>query len=195
MSFVLNPTTSRMVKIGGKKWRQLIREGIVENLPVQTVDKNQVWEAKDSNEAKVVKDIMTRKKIGIKKGEHLMAKGNKVISCINYPKQEDMADFTARVASRTIHKHMDRLSSDLEDAYENGDDDELGDFECKLKNLILQEMVSSTLKEKPNKTMKIKGEGEKKEHKEPDTEYELDNDYINADHTMLLADDYEGEDY
>lgn len=197
MSFVLNPQTSRMVKVGGKKWRELIKQGMIENSPVKTLPATVLHEAKDENEAKVIKNILSRpeeeitKKIGMKKNTYAVRRGNKVLEFRNRPRQEEIANFTAESASRTIHKHMDQLSGDLEDAYENGDDEELGDFEHKLKELILQEMVSSNIHEKPTTGGNGIAPTRIKINKRNDdgdlTEYELGD--------FDVGENYEGEDY
>ncbi len=35
MSYILNPKSNRMVKIGGKAWRSLVSEGIIANTPIE----------------------------------------------------------------------------------------------------------------------------------------------------------------
>jgi hypothetical protein len=153
MSFVLNPDTNRMVKVGGKKWRELVKKGMVDNMAIQRVDENQLQEVLDNNQANASDKILKKKpKIGMKTSR---TRGGKTSEWTAAPHQEDMADYTAKAASRTLHKHMETLSEQLHDAYENDSDEELGDFEFKLKNLILQEMVSPNIHEKPNKKMMI----------------------------------------
>lgn len=178
MDFVLNPESGRMVKAGGKKWRDLVKRNMIPNSPIRQETSTVLHEAIDQREAKAVSAIFKRKdspltkKVGMRKGTHSHAKGGKVYEYRNRPTQIDMAHFTAQAATRTIHRHMDKLSSDLEDCHLYGGDEELGDFEYKLKNLILQEMISTNIVGKPTAHTKLHYTGKKK--KLHDNEYELE---------------------
>ncbi len=190
MSFVLNPETNRMIKIGTKKWRELIRRGMIDNGPIdkpRSKDPVLLHEGKSEDEAKTVRNAFNKTKIGMKKNTTARRKGNNVYEWSKTPHQEDIAEYTAKAASRTLHKNMDSLSSQLEEAYDNDSDDELGDFEYKLKNLILQEMISPDVKKKPDKTMRImkskrKNNVFRSEPDEVDTEYEVDENYSGDDY-------------
>ena len=48
-NYVLNPKTQRMVKIGGKAWRALVREGVCEEKDPE----NRLFKADTAEEAKV----------------------------------------------------------------------------------------------------------------------------------------------
>lgn len=194
-SFILNPESNRMVKVGGKKWRELVKKGMLDDQTPTRLYSSILHEGKDENEAIAVRNILDRtseegrKKIGMKKNRYPVRRGNNIYEFRNRPRQEEIADFTAKSASRTIHKHMDTLSTQLEEAYNNGDDEELGDFEYRLKNLILQEMLSSGINDKPtvggdhhpptkirtNKPSKIQ---ELQEYEE----YEVEDEYTGEDY-------------
>ncbi len=93
-----------------------------------------------------------------------------------------MANYTAQCASRTLHKHMDTLNEQLEEAYRDSDElnaDQLSEFENSLKQLILQEMLSGQANLDPNvntnqeKNQIIKEERELNAMIPPQSEYEL----------------------
>lgn len=174
MSFVLNPETNRYVKVGSKKFRELVRHNILENVP--TEKPKPIHEAKNNEEAAEYVTKLNKNKIGMKKNTSARRRGNKVYEWSNTLHQEDIAEYTAKAASRTLHKNMDSLAEKLEDAYENNSDDELGDFEHNLKNLILQEMINPDVAKKPTTNMR---KGYKKQ--QPETEYEIDPNYSGDD--------------
>lgn len=177
MSFVLNPETNRMVKVGGAKWRELVRRGMVNNLATQQIEEykspNILAANQEAAETNILNHGAKKKKIGMKTSR---MRGGKTYQWEATPHQEDIADYTAKAASRTLHKHMESLSEQLHDAYENDSDEELGDFEYKLKNLILQEMVSPKLHEKANKKMMIGHKPQIAESAETDYELATDNE-------------------
>ena len=203
MTHVLNPKTNRMIKIGGKPWRKLVREGMLPDTPTRLdgVESNNVlFEAKSPEQADAAKEeILTEQaKIALKaekllrtseqekqtlklktaaqemtKEEHPRRKGKKIVKVVTAPKHEDLAKYTAQCASRTLHKHINDLTDQLEYAYANSnelDASQLSEFENSLKELILQEMISGEANKAPDiKTMKKKVKDE--------TDYELDSQF------------------
>lgn len=165
MSFILNPNTNRMIKVGGKPWRRLVRQGMLPNVPIQSSD-NTIFEAKTVQDANQARDeILTEveKKRAVEKVDkiqNIKRRGKKVVKTTPGPKNEDLARYTAQCASRTLHKHINNLNEQLEHAYSNSselDNSQLKEFEDNLKELILQEMISGEVNIEPTvKTMKKK---------------------------------------
>ncbi len=189
MTYVLNPNSNRMIKIGGKPWRKLVREGMLEdseniyNAPA----KNVLFEADTPEQANVAKEeILTeqakenlrQKTQEMTEQEHPRivknTQGKKIIKVTTAPKHEDLAKYTAQCASRTLHKHINDLTDQLEYAYANSnelDASQLSEFEDNLKELILQEMISGGANTAPNITTR-----KKKVINETDYELEIDSD-------------------
>lgn len=132
MSYILNPKTNRMIKVGGKPWRDLVKQGLV---PYDdSVRDHSEMEAKKPLREKDARPAARKK----------------------YKKratQNEIANYTAQCASRTLHKHIDALSSRLENVYQQGDPDEkeLSEFEDNLKNLIMEEMLTGEATTEPTK--------------------------------------------
>lgn len=197
MSFVLNPRSGRMIKCGGKIWRILVKEGILANDPM--APGKPLFEGKTIEEAKAKKaELMKQVRITGKEDQldpimrklrpnHFPARrGKKIVEVVKTPKQEEIAEYTAQCASRTLHKHIDSLSEHLEDIYDQYDEsdgidnDTLKDFEDKLKNLILEEMMSGDAVKPPTRKTRRSGGGVQKKYIE-DTDYELDSQFGETD--------------
>lgn len=188
MSHILNPKTGRMIKIGGKPWRALVKEGLLPNDPMNpaTATPKEIYAGKDEKDAIAVQDELKTSAVATKpKGKprrslrpktHTQRRGNKIIEVKNQPKQEEIADFIARSASRTVHKNLPELTKKLEEAYDEDDDEfseeMLKDFEENLRVLIHQEVISGGVNDPPNKYMRKKGltKGKYSRH---ESEYEI----------------------
>jgi len=209
MTHVLNPKTNRMIKVGGKPWRQLVRQGMLPNNPtvinpdgskipnVKQREDNLLYEADSVDSANQAREeIMaeSERKKAVNKlapNQHPARKGKKIVKVTNAPKHVDLAKYTAQCASRTLHKHINDLSDQLEYAYSNSSDldaTQLKEFEESLKELILQEMISGDANLAPTvKTMKKKAVNE--------TDYEVeslqgDDEYTDEEYT---DEEYEDE--
>jgi hypothetical protein len=208
MTHVLNPKTNRMIKIGGKPWRRLVREGMLPSTDVSTPhlggtepSNNVLFEADSPEQADVAKEeILTEqakrtlkeKAAELTKEEHPRRRGKKIVKVVTAPKHEDLAKYTAQCASRTLHKHINDLTDQLEYAYANSselDASQLSEFENGLKELILQEMISGDANQAPDvKTMRKKVKDE--------TDYELESiqdDSADASDAEEYTDDEEYE--
>lgn len=163
MSYILNPKTNRMIMVGGKPWRTLIKEGLISNQ--LDSEEEQSTESPQSSliNAKVpLRERDARPNRGPAKKRYFTQQRTgkdgqkKDVRMRKKPKQEEIADYTAQCASRTIHKHMDALSDQLQGAYESDELDSTGvlsAFEENLKNLILEEMLTGEANKPPNRYM------------------------------------------
>jgi hypothetical protein len=177
-----------MVKIGGKAWRSLVSEGIIANTPIRPnpvkslptveLEENEIEEPTTVTPVR----IPLKKKDARNKGYYTQNRKGKPTKIRNRSNQQDMANYTAQCASRTLHKHMDTLNEQLEEAYRDSDElnsDQLSEFENNLKQLILQEMLSGKASLDPNvntnqeKNQIIKEERELNAMVPPQSEYEL----------------------
>ncbi len=166
MSYVLNPRTNRMIRVGGKPWRSLVKDGIIANDPIapgkplfvgSTIEeakakKAELMEQVDISPSNKQDVIPTRK---LRPNHFPARRGKKVVEVAKTPRQEEIAQYTAQCASRTLHKHIDALSDNLEDAYDDAelDPSALRDFEENLKNLILEEMISGNANKAPTRDL------------------------------------------
>jgi len=179
-----------MIKVGGKPWRALVRDGLIANDPIapgkplftgNTIEEAKAKKAEMMDQVQITErkdNIIPERKL---RPNHFPARrGKKIVEVAKTPRQEEIADYTAQCASRTLHKHIDQLSETLEDAYDDIDEDGLRDFENNLKNLILEEMISGNANKPPDRTTRQRIL-KKKNYVEPDTEYELDSQFGDED--------------
>ncbi len=183
MTHILSPKTNRMIKVGGKSWRDLVSQGLLENQPIDmnspNVLKSDIIKRKPLKERDARDNYYTRGKNTKDKDGNVVKKN---IQVRRGKKQEDIAGYTAKCASRTIHKHIDVLSQKLEDAYADDDfsNDSLSEFETQVKNLILEEMLTGEASNEPNRYMndnlRKKMESGKEAEQDNYSEYEAETD-------------------
>lgn len=239
MSYVLNPKTNRMIKVGGKPWRTLVKEGLIANDPitpqaVETSEKsydlfetqNEIYEAevdekrppqistrkdniRNSGNQNILplkqRDARIKVKPQPKKGHYVQKRNGRPVQIKKGGRQEDIADYTAQCASRTLHKHIDVLSQQLQDAYdasgEVGDlnNETLSQFEGNLKNLILEEMLTGEARKEPNRYMNDnlrqavpqRSQAAKKAPVNYETDYEVDPEYDETDRSQYEEQKFE----
>lgn len=205
MSYVLNPKSNRMIRVGGKPWRSLVKEGIIANNAIDesiikplftgnTIEEAKAKKAELMGQVQITKrkDMPTRK---LRPDHFPSRRGKKIVEVAKTPRQEEIAQYTAQCASRTLHKHIDQLSDSLENAYDQCDesdgmdDNVLKEFEENLKHLILEEMISGETTKAPTRNTRIVSQGIKqKKYVEPETDYELEEEVKYDD-----EEDYEEE--
>ncbi len=162
MSHIMNPETGRMVKIGGKPWRALVKKGLIPNDPITpaAATPNEIYEGVDEDDAKQMQSTLKTKgkpRRTLAKNTHTQRRGKKLIQVANQPKQEDIASYYAQSASRTVHKNMPALTKELEEAYDENDElseEALKNFEAHLRELIHQEAIAGGVLDPPNKYMR-----------------------------------------
>jgi hypothetical protein len=147
-----------MIKVGGKPWRRLVKQGIIAG-PAQSqadyyVDDRRpdnVYHSDSTQDTQAVSSSSSSSLPEHKKP--LRQRDARVPKKRPRAKQNQIADYTAQCASRTLHKHMDALNQQLETVYEaqGGDPSSktLSLFEENLKNLILEEMLTGEAKQAP----------------------------------------------
>ncbi len=142
--YVLNPKSNRMVRVGGKPWRVLVKQGLADYIPPKerwNAEANTVAEFDSPEDAKVA-----QKHYRAKAKSHTKRKASKVVRVQTAPKQEEVAQFAAKCATRTVHKNMVVLEQKLDSIYDNADggapsEEDLQAFEDELRDLILADMI------------------------------------------------------
>ena len=126
---IINPRTQRPVKIGGRTWLKLVKEGVLTGqyrdpsvLRETYTDEDDLDEMKNQLNS----TLPSHKQAVIGRGKH---KGKLVVRNKRIP-QKDLASFTSKASAAALARNMDEL--------ENLDDDEL---ERRLEELILKEMI------------------------------------------------------
>lgn len=163
--YVKNPGTGRNIKIGGKVWKMLISNGILENKGLERneyadiVDPGKrmpLYEAKTEEQAEIAEKMIKEdpkiaKSVGITKGTYIKKIGKKLVKVSKKTSPTDMAEYTAVCASKMLDREMESLAEEYEEQILGNDElaeEEVENFQQKLKRLILEEMLKSAQKNK-----------------------------------------------
>ena len=135
---IINPKTSRPVKVGCRTWLKLVKDGLVEG---RYNDPNELYEVKEPSETA---DKIEELNKTLPRGQHAVrGRGkyaNKIVRRQKQPNPQELTEYTAKTAARTIAKNVDKL-----DTYE--------DLESQLEKMILEEMMIGeprAVRPKPN---------------------------------------------
>ncbi len=172
--YVLNPKTSRMVKIGGKVYRRLVKQGILENTHK---DENILFDyAEDMNEEDVEKKRLELSK-SLPKNEYASRgsgrKKGKLIKKTKKLSQAQLHKFHKNNTKRVVKENLDELKEleDLSDA----------EIDRRLEELLSRELLHQPRKIKRSRRAKNEeyeevkeeeGEGEESEEEEEEEQSE-----------------------
>jgi hypothetical protein len=132
---IINPKTSRPVKIGSRTWLKLVKEGLVEGL---YTDPNELYNVQegDNIEEKIemINKELPRNQQSVRgRGKY----AGKIVKRNKQPTLRETAQYSAKAASRAV--------SDVEvydDLVANASNQD--DFETQLENMILAEMIGGS---------------------------------------------------
>ena len=134
---IINPNTSRPIKVGGRSWLKLVKEGIIEGRYSDPKELGQIEENID------IAEQIRQANEGLPQGvQAVRGRGRykgKIVKRKQHPKTEDVARHTARLASRKVSENIDNLAE-----YETNED-----LEAELERMILEEMSLSNETQNP----------------------------------------------
>jgi len=123
---IINPSTQRPVKVGSRTWLNLVKKGLVEG---RYSDPNELYEIKEPIE---IKEKIEEINKTLPRGQQAVrGRGkykNKIVRRHKRPDPQELSEYTAKTAARTIAKNVDNL-----DTYD--------DLETQLEKMILAEMM------------------------------------------------------
>jgi hypothetical protein len=168
---IINPNTQRPVRVGGRTWLNLVKQGLVEGKYTDSKELAILPEESEDvdEELKRINDTLPRGQQAVRgRGRY---KG-KIVSRNQRPDTEEIIKYTAQTASKIVN--------DI-------DFDDCDDLEAELERLILEEMANNSLenqkyskKEKPEKPKLEQFELQEPElsieEDEEDTDYFIDED-------------------
>ena len=128
---IINPSTSRPIKVGGRSWLKLVKEGVVSGhytdpkklAPIGDNPNKQIEEINKT----LPKGVQAVRGRGIYK-DHLTTRNKQ-------PDTADVTKYTAQMASRIVNENIDSLA-------------DCDDIEAELEKLILQEMAGGKTSKK-----------------------------------------------
>jgi hypothetical protein len=168
-NYTINPNTGRPVKIGGRIWTKLIKDGLIESDNIQ--DDNVLYEVEEGDDLEeLCSDFNTKMKPNIQAVRGRGRYKNKIVKRKKNLTHKQMKEYTTNTAIQAVKENMGELAG--------YDSDEL---EQELQRIIDVEMMTgNTLKKvkqrKNNKQLKQKARfvevSESEEESEEETEYE-----------------------
>jgi len=142
--FIINPVTHRKVKLGGRMWRNLVKQGILAEETYRdpnvlyTVDRDHYQEEKELKE-----ELYRQKDRLVKENPHKykkpVVKGNKIILSKNKLTNEE----TARITANSAIDVIDDIQSNEQDIPANMTRDEARQY---LQGLIFDKMIAQKKK-------------------------------------------------
>jgi hypothetical protein len=168
--YVINPKTSRPVKVGGRSWMKLVKQGILEGEYSSNTDDNILCDYKDDDDIEELRHEFNEK-LG---DNEEVARGrgrykNKLVKRRKKITPEQMKRYVSNTAIQAVKENMNELQGYDED-----------EFERELERIINEEMMTgNTLKKvkqrKQNNTKNARFiEEEVKDEYDDEDEYESD---------------------
>ena len=147
---MINPKTNRPIKIGGRAWTNLVRDGLVSG---NYQDSNELYEIKeDDNVDEKIKELNQNLPLNVQSVRGRGKYKNKLVKRFKQPSTKDITKHTAR---KTAHKLKDRK------VYEQLH--ETNNFENELEQMIMSEL-SIINSRQPTKIRKVKGSLKQRQH-------------------------------
>ena len=121
---IINPSTSRPIKVGGRSWLKLVKEGLVSGHYTDPKKLAPIGDNPEEQIEELNKNLPRGKQAVRGRGRY---KGQ-IITRNKQPDTEDVSRYTAQMASRIVNDNIDSLA-------------DCDDIEAELEKLILQEMA------------------------------------------------------
>lgn len=154
---VINPNTSRPVRVGSKTWLMLVKQGILQG---QYADPKELYTIKDEDDVVAKKEELDKTLNSSKQAVRGRGKyAGKLVSRDKKLNPAEIAKYSSKVAANTIKENIEHLAS------LNADE-----IDEELEKLILQDML------KPQQAPKKKVKKEKYVVKESSEEEEEEGD-------------------
>ncbi len=132
---IINPNTQRPIKVGGRSWLKLVKEGVVSGHYIDPKKIAPIGDNPDQQIEEINKTLPRGKQAVRGRGRY---KGQ-ITTRNKRPDTEDVSRYTAQMASRIVNENIESLA-------------DCDDIEAELEKLILQEMAGG----RPEKTSKKK---------------------------------------
>ena len=176
---IINPKTSRPVKVGSRVWLKLVKEGLVEG---QYADPNELYEIKeDDDEDEVISNLNKQLPITQQAVRGRGKYANKIVKRNRQPTTKQTATATIKATARKLKNP--EVYEDLQQE---------GNFEEDLERLILEELMKGDGFRQPVYEQEDDYDDEDEDEDEDDDEDDEDDDEDDEDDD---EDDEDDEDY
>jgi hypothetical protein len=150
---IINPKTSRPIRVGGRAWKNLVNEGVIEGRYTDPKELGKITEDMDDNDIDEKIQSLDRKLPS--NYQSVRGRGkykNKIIKRRKPPKTKDLVKHTTKKSIKVIKENLDNL-----------------DFESELERMILEEVLKGDIPRDNSEEEKV--EGSEEEDDEDDYEY------------------------
>lgn len=163
---VINPHTSRPIKVGGRSWLKLVKEGVFEG---RYTDPNEITNIDDNNDIdEQIRNANNNLPSGFQAVRGRGRYKGKIVKRKQQPNTADVIRHTARTASKTVSDNYDYLN-------------DMDDMEKELERMILEEMANGS---DQNETTPLRGRGRPRKTPKEET-------YVTEDPPLFDDDDEE----
>ena len=159
--YIKSPVTNRLIKIGGKQWRKLVNENIIENSAEKVIadipnDETDIQQTIEKLDEELPDDVQAVRGRGVHKG--------KIVKRSVQPSIEKITKHTAKLASKVV---ADTLDGETNMSRE--------EIEVEFERLIMEELTHRTVTKPANRIgniskLRLKGSNDKYETKPIDIE-------------------------
>ena len=184
---IINPKTSRPVKVGSRTWLNLVKKGLVSG---HYQDPNELYSIQENdNVEEKIKELNNDLPDNVQSVRGRGKYKNKIVKRRKQPNTRQVVKHTAKTAARTVSKSIrqnDRLS-------------EVEDLELQLENMIMAEMMNAESEYNQPAPRRITTKIKRKVPKQINIEdLEDDEEYYEAEEPQEYYDDdveYDNEEY
>ena len=155
---VINPNTQRPIKVGGRIWNKLVKEGIMDG---DYIDDNELTTYnEDDDEKELIKEFNNKLPPNIQAVRGRGKYKNKLVKRYKQPNIQDMSKYTSKIAVQKL-----KNKETYEKLYESDD------FENDLNELIMEELNQIKQPRKIKKQEVYYEEEEEEEEEEESDDY------------------------
>ena len=97
---ILNPKTQRLIKVGGKVWRKLVNEGILQ----RQAQEHEIYQSETKEEALVAKKILKKNNRDPTRSVKLARNGKTVIKAKKRLSQKQISQDMSKASTRVISR-------------------------------------------------------------------------------------------
>lgn len=161
MSFVVNPNTNRLIRVGGSAYRKLIKQQMLDEQKQNGLPAIQQSANPEDGVTEEEYQRQYRDQDPYANLKHVQRKPRKTTAPVRkkigrrrrQPTQEQISQYTAKAASRAFQNNLGTLT---EVAQKCENEDDLGELDSYLQKLILEEMMAKPATAQKNRLQNMK---------------------------------------
>lgn len=142
---IINPNTSRPVRVGSRTWINLVKKGVLSGqFSDDSILEEKYSEVPEDQFVERIKEINKKLPMGTQAVRGRGKYANKIVKRNKPLSTEEITKSTIKKASKVVANNIDEL-----------DEDDYDDMEKRLERLIMEEMLSTRPKQASSKGRKV----------------------------------------